>query len=346
MKNKYVFVAVLLMVLTIGSFAISATGTKIEKKDDELFVVTSFYPVYIATLNVTDGIEGVQVKCLTQPSTGCVHDHQLTTQDMRLLEQADVFIVNGADMENYLDSIQERYPKLHIVETSEGVSLLESTGEHHHDHVEESETHEETHEHEEAEHVHAETEVEEEEHEHEEAEEHSDHTHNAHIWMNMENYCIQIGNIGNALIDLDKEHKNSYEANVKTYQNKVMALLDEGKELEALELESRHAVSTHEAFSYFVENFDWHIVNTINMDENTNLKASEVSEVIEAVQEEAIPYMFTEEIYGTDLSNVLKGETSCQTVVLDTLVTGEQDKDAYLDGMRKNIETLREVTGR
>lgn len=346
MKNKYVFVAVLLVVLTIGSFALSMTGTTIEKKEDELLVVTSFYPVYIATLNVADQVEGVQVQCLTQTNTGCVHDIQLTTQDMRLLEQADVFIVNGADMESYLDSIKERYPNLQIVDTSEGTEILESSGEHHHedeeviheesDHDEEEDVHE-NHEHEDISDVHVEahdTKEEVAEHDH-------NHVHNAHVWLNMDNYSIQVENIGNALAEMDKEHQSQYRNNVETYQQKIRNLQSQGKEVS--DMGDVHVVSTHEAFSYFAENFNWHVAQTVNMDENTSLKAQEVSEMIELVEKEQIAYVFTEELYGTALSDVLEEETECQIILLDTLVTGTADKDAYLKGMEKNLEALKEV---
>lgn len=316
MKNKYIFVPVLLAVLAISSYLISVMGTHIEKDSDELLVVTSFYPVYIATLNVTDGVDGVQVECLTQSATGCVHDVQLTTQDMRLLEKADVFIINGAGMEMYLDSITERYPDLKVIDTSVGTQLLEASGEHHHE---------------------GETDVHEEEHE----EEH-DHEHNAHIWLNIDNYCIQVENIEQTLVKLDEKHSLVYEDNQNRYEQKLRELQAELRGIGGDE--HIDIVSTHEGFSYFAQNLDWHVAGTINMDENTSLQASSLSEIIECVEEERVPYVFTEEMHGVRLSDILKQETGCETVMLDVLVSGEEDKDAYLNGMKENIEILREVT--
>ena len=56
---------------------------------DGLTVVTSFYPVYLLAANVTDGVEGVTLKNMTQPQTGCLHDYELTTEDMKTLEGAE-----------------------------------------------------------------------------------------------------------------------------------------------------------------------------------------------------------------------------------------------------------------
>ncbi|MCI8373303.1 MAG: zinc ABC transporter substrate-binding protein [Lachnospiraceae bacterium] len=310
MKNKYIFTALLLTVLTVVSALTVHFSKGAANQKEGLLIVTSFYPVYIAAINVTDGIEGVQVQCLSSPSAGCVHDHQLTTGDMVLLEQADVFIINGAGMETYLGAVKERFPELTVVDTSKGTALLEA-GEGH--------KHEEEHDAEEEEHI-----------------------HNSHIWMSMENYCIQIGNIGNALIQMDSANQEKYEANMHAYQNAVKELLREGQK-ELHEAAGQKFVSTHEAFSYFAENFQWEMVKTINMDENTNLKASELGQILTAVEEEQISYVFAEEIYGRSLSRILEDETGCQTVLLDTLVTGSKEKDAYLMGMRNNIKALKEA---
>lgn len=87
-------------------------------------IVTSFYPMYISTINVTKGVPGVQVVNMTQPQTGCLHDYQLTPQDLRTLESADVFVVNGAGMEAFLGKAVGQLPQLKIVEASRGIELL------------------------------------------------------------------------------------------------------------------------------------------------------------------------------------------------------------------------------
>ena len=48
-------------------------------------ITASFYPMYIATLNVTKGVPGVEVRDLTKPMTGCLHDYSITTDDMKEL---------------------------------------------------------------------------------------------------------------------------------------------------------------------------------------------------------------------------------------------------------------------
>ena len=62
---------------------------------------------------------------LSEPQTGCMHDYQLTPQDMILLSQADVFIVNGGGIESFLTEVAEAYPDLTVIEAKEGLEILE-----------------------------------------------------------------------------------------------------------------------------------------------------------------------------------------------------------------------------
>ena len=113
------FLSLALIVLT---FALSGCGS--EKKDDTLKIVTSFYPMYLDALNITRGISGVEVVNLTPPQIGCLHDYQLTPEDMKILETADIFIVNGLGMESFLDKVIETHPNLKIINASDSPEIV------------------------------------------------------------------------------------------------------------------------------------------------------------------------------------------------------------------------------
>ena len=91
-------------------------------------VLTSFYPIYISTLNVTQNIAGVTVKNLTKPQTGCLHDYQLTPQDLKSLTSADVLIVNGGGMESFIDKAVRQQPNLKIINASKNIDLIKGSG--------------------------------------------------------------------------------------------------------------------------------------------------------------------------------------------------------------------------
>lgn len=123
-----------LLILAAMILSVALSGCGREAVDDaarpetKFRVVTSFYPVYIATINVTRGVEGVEVVNMTKPQTGCLHDYQLTTEDMKTLEQADAFVVNGAGMEAFLDKAVNARKGLPVVNASENMQLLNVDG--------------------------------------------------------------------------------------------------------------------------------------------------------------------------------------------------------------------------
>ncbi len=91
----------------------------------ELVIVTSVYPLYLAAAQVARGVNGVSVRNLTESITGCLHDYQLTTANMKTLELADAFIINGAGLEDYLETIARDLPNLQIIEAAEGIALTD-----------------------------------------------------------------------------------------------------------------------------------------------------------------------------------------------------------------------------
>lgn len=120
----------LLLLIVILSILLAAcgssTGTTDPGQDEEISIVTSFYPMYIFTRNITNGVEGVRVVNMTEPQTGCLHDYQLVPADLKVLEKADIFVINGAGMESFLEKITSQLPKLTMIEGAKGMDLLEN----------------------------------------------------------------------------------------------------------------------------------------------------------------------------------------------------------------------------
>ena len=117
--------------LTGANRALSQTADSAAKPAEKATVkiMTSFYPMYIATLNVAKGVPGVEVLNLTKPQTGCLHDYQMTPDDMAHLSGANIFVVNGAGMEAFLDKVVAQLPTLKIVKASDGIELIKGEGE-------------------------------------------------------------------------------------------------------------------------------------------------------------------------------------------------------------------------
>lgn len=120
MKSKIsnvITILVLLFAALIMVTEFSGIGKpKKTTETEETLIVTSFYPMYTLGLNLTEGIDGIRVENLSTPQSGCLHDYEPTTEDMRLLTDADIFLVNGGGMEVFIGDVAKKLPDLKIVD--------------------------------------------------------------------------------------------------------------------------------------------------------------------------------------------------------------------------------------
>ncbi|ORT99922.1 Zinc ABC transporter, periplasmic-binding protein ZnuA [Anaerovibrio sp. JC8] len=118
-----------LCLMLVGCGADNNQSNGKEAKDGSVSIVTTFYPMYIDAINITKGVEGVTVTNMTKPQTGCLHDYQLTTADMKILEKGDILIANGAGMESFLEKVIKEQKHLKVIDSSRGIQLLKENGE-------------------------------------------------------------------------------------------------------------------------------------------------------------------------------------------------------------------------
>ena len=353
MKNKCKFVGIMfLCILTVCTLAVMAyehtegkTGVvggvsgasdstkNTDEADDMLTVVTSFYPMYIATLNIVDGVDGVRLENLSEPQTGCLHDFQLTPEDMKLLSTADIFVINGGGIESFMSDVAKAYPKLDVVEVCEDVALLseyEADSDHEHDHDADTES--------DSDH----------DHDHEaDAESDSAHDHdhgdeNAHAWMSVPRYRTMVQTIAFRLAEKDAKHADEYYANAKAYDAKLAVLEEKINSIKSL-TNGQNIIIFHEAYAYVADDFSMNACYLLDLDEERSVSAGEIKQVIGAIKDDGVSVILAEELYGKSMGDTVSRETDVHVVYIDPLNRGEYDKDSYLDGMEQNIELIKDA---
>jgi len=111
-------------ILVVFIFLTGCTNNTKVEENDTFNIVTSFYPVYIFTQNIAKDIPNVTVTNMSNEHDGCLHDYHLTTSDMKLIDEADVFVINGAGMETFLEKAYSVQEDLEVVDSSEHVLLV------------------------------------------------------------------------------------------------------------------------------------------------------------------------------------------------------------------------------
>ena len=276
-------------------------------EEEETVIVASFYPVYILAKNVLQDVPGVRLACMAAPSTGCLHDYQLLTSDMRALSSAAALLINGAGMEGFLPMIREQLPDLPIVDCGAGVALLEEE-DHHSDedgHGEEG---------------------------------------NPHIWLSPVNAIQMVQNMADGLSALLPEAAGIIQRNANDYEARLSAL---DAELAAViaALPGRDIVTFHEAFPYFAARYGLNVAAVVAIEPEEPLSPRMLTNVIERVRAAGNPPLFAEAQYDSAALRIISQETGAPLYALNALTSGPDALTAYEDGMRENLAALTEALG-
>lgn len=122
---KYTVIAVIILVIIVTLVILNINKKNKDKENDEkIKIVTSFYPMYIIAENLLEGTNNTELVNMADVNVGCLHDYTLTTEDMKKVENADIFIVNGLEMENFLDKVINLNSNMHIIDSSTNIQNL------------------------------------------------------------------------------------------------------------------------------------------------------------------------------------------------------------------------------
>ncbi len=129
MKNNKIKLigAIVAIIVIIGIIYILSNKTE-GNDPNKVDITATFYPQYIALMNLTQGIEDVNIYLLNEKHVGCLHNYSLTTKDMKKLENSDIIVLNGAEMEKTMTDFIDKLDTYKI-DSSEGISLIEGEDE-------------------------------------------------------------------------------------------------------------------------------------------------------------------------------------------------------------------------
>ena len=304
MKKTPILLCILVLLLSLPSCAPA-------REEARLTVVCTTYPIYLFASSITQGVEGVAVERLDTGSTSCLHDYTLSMADMKRLERANIIVINGADLEEFLEDALAASDAA-VIDCSEGVELLESLS-HHHD---------------------------------EEDRSHDGHDHghwDPHYWMDPANARIMAANLRNNMVLLDPDHAAEYESNAVRTEKILLHVEEETRTLvEKYPLQGVPGLITfHDGFQYFAKAFHLPLLASIEEEAGSEASAHEIVEITELVKEYGIPVIFTE-VNGSDATaNAIRRETECRVDRLTMLMDGpDSDLETYCSGITGNLEAI------
>ena len=108
-------------------FLLVLSGCKTNQ--EPAYVVATTKPVYDFTAYLCQGTD-VTVSLLVTENVSCLHDYTLQVQQMRSIEGAQMVVISGAGLEEFLhDALQNAN---HITDASQGIALHCGEADHQH----------------------------------------------------------------------------------------------------------------------------------------------------------------------------------------------------------------------
>jgi ABC-type Zn uptake system ZnuABC Zn-binding protein ZnuA len=281
-------------------------------------VVVSFAPLYCFAVNVA-GEDAVVRNMMT---TSGPHHFNPTDRDARLLQRADVFLINGLELEGDKPATLAKSSgnkALKVVDLGALIpaeKLLE--GSCHHDHGDG------------APHVHGK---------------------DPHVWLSPDYAILQVQGIRDALKAADPAHAAGYDQRAAAYIEKLQQLKEHGVSQFSNKTD-RKIVTFHDSMTYFARTFDINIVGVVQKNPGSEPNGKDLAELIGLCADAKNPVrvITVEPQYSTSSSaNEVVKELRHRNVPdpvlvefdpLETVTPGELTPEWYVSRMRANIEAL------
>ncbi|NYT68884.1 metal ABC transporter solute-binding protein, Zn/Mn family [Pusillimonas noertemannii] len=308
----------------------------------ELHVVSTFSIVSDFARNV--GGERIALTTLVGPN-GDAHSYEPKPADAVAVGQADVVLANGLHFEGFLDRlVQASNSTAPIVTLTRDVELLRNAeDEHEHDN------------HEDHDHDHDHAQEHTDSHDHGHAKEHAHHHHHGeydpHAWQSVRNAQVYVTNIAKAFCAADAAGCPSYQANAKSYDEKLQALETELKAAVAqIPASQRTVITSHDAFGYLGRAYGLQFLAPQGLSTGSEASAAGVAALIQQIKKQEASAIFLENVSNPRLIQQIATETGMKIggkLYSDALSPADGPASTYIDMMRHNVSTIRDaVLGR
>ena len=141
----------------------------------------------------------------------------------------------------------------------------------------------------------------------------------------------------------------SFPANSEIYKNNTEAYIDklenikENYKNKLQELNGKKVVCLNEAFEYLAKDIGLDLI-TIETDHNeSTLSADKLKDVINTMKEENINNIIVDINDNLQNAETIANETGAQIYRLNSAMTGEIDKDSYINIMNENLQILEQI---
>lgn len=272
------------------AMAVSAAPSGQAGQDAELRVLASTFPIYLFTRNVARSRPNVRVELLIPAQTGCPHDYAPSPRDLQKLAQAQVLVINGLGLEDFLAApLKKINAQAAVIDSSKGIDPLplppdmrpsERAGHgHHHGGV------------------------------------------NPHLFSGPRQAAAMVYNIAKGLAKVDPQGASAYQAAAEEYAARLLSV---GRRLSAVGAGAarKGIVLQHDALAYLARNAGLEVMDVIQESEDVQPSAARLMDLARRIREQKPVLIASEPQYSDKIAQTLARETGVPAVRLDPVASG------------------------
>ncbi len=285
-----------------------------------LKVLASTFPIYQITRNITAGSDRIAVDLMIPAQLGCPHDYALVPQDMKKLAKADLLVINGLGLEEFMGApLQKAHPGLTIIDSSQGIGqILQYT----------------------------ESKPGKRDHSEPGQEQHHDEGPNPHLFASPRMSALLAQNIATRLGQIDPAGASLYTSNAQAYAQRMQRLADDFAAL-GKRLHNNRIVTQHGVLDYLARDIGLAIVAVVQAHAGQAPSAAEMLQIVATVKQEKAGALFTEPQYPEAVGKTIAKEAGIIAATLDPVANGPEQAplDYFEQVMRTNLATLEKTLG-
>jgi zinc transport system substrate-binding protein len=277
-------------------------------RGENLRVLATFAPIHCFTANVAGSAADVT---MLAPADVGPHDFALSPGDLRKIAVADVIVLNGLGLEEWLEkalstgSTGSGKSVVRIV-ASRGVKLIDDM-----EKLSAAEAH---------------------------GHEHGD-GRNPHIWLDPIRAIQMVENIRDGLAAADPKHAAEFRKNAAAYIERLRTL-DAEIRTGTEPIRERRLISFHDSLPYFAARYGFEIVAVFEAFPGREPTPKYLKRLRETIIQKQVKALFSEPQYSPQMLRTISAETKVPIAVMDPLETGEPGPGLYETVMRSNLRSL------
>jgi len=308
LPNKWLSLIIVGLISVLAGFQVCWPQTP------PLRVLASTFPIYQITRNVTQGVESITVDLMIPARLGCPHDYALTPQDMRKLAKADLLLINGLGLEEFLGApLKKANTRLQVIDSSSGIPDILQQEEGLHD-------------------MHG--------------EDRRQTVPNPHLFSSPRMAAQLALNIARALAQRVPEASQTLLTNGNAYARKLQQLAATMAEA-GKGLANNRIVTQHGIFDYLARDMGLDVVAVVQVHAGQNPAAAEMLEIVATIRAQKAGAIFTEPQYPEAIGKTIAHEAGIVSARLDPVANGPEQAplDYYEQVMQSNLQTLEQTLG-